>query len=369
METEKVDVTSIPYSDIPPFAYDDRCWNQLLFNSELSLLTPEPRSMPPYSDRSFSHGWPDPESSTVHSDPSTHPYFDFRRGGNARPSVLLDTGEWSPSLSFVSPRATSEAQFSSMDVGSDVSLSLLDGRSNDFGETFASGNMLAAYMASKSQAILHTQPVPDLSRGFSYHRANLGTDHHHAPFQTSGALVSSPSSGSTEDGRQPLNPVVIYRPLKRKGSGGRRSQRACAINIEGMWIEKEDLNFGADHGSSMISVYECQWAASGNPCGMWIIPSRRSVGNHIRATKRCTKTRFNCHVMTVHFGEAFHCQGCDQEFPRKDVYNQHVEVGETCRVAGAAMIWEAKQMPSRWNIYTQQEFDQMLMLVLVDTLE
>ncbi|KAF8550016.1 hypothetical protein OG21DRAFT_519301 [Imleria badia] len=273
--------------------------------------------------------------------------------------------QWSPSPSFSNPHATSESQISLMDVGPDVSLSLSDGCSNGFGEAFASGHMHAAFVAPKPQAVLHAQPVPDLSLGFSYHRANLCTEFDHASFQTSNTLASSLSSGSTQgvtnfvsNERQLLNPVVIYRPPERKGSGRRRCQRACAIDVQGLWIDKDDLNFGADHDSSMISVHECQWAASGNPCGMWIIPSRPSVGNHIRkwhtrqrhanSTVKCLwygcdeamhKDSINRHVVTVHFGEAFHCQGCDQEFPRKDVYNQHVEDGEACKVAGATMVY------------------------------
>ncbi|KAF8549170.1 hypothetical protein OG21DRAFT_1525979 [Imleria badia] len=251
-----------------------------------------------------------------------------------------------------------------MDITSDVSLSLSDAGFNDFRENFVSGHILAPNMVSKPQAILESNPVSDLNAGFSYHHTNLGTDFDCASFQTSDAVVSSLPSGSAEgvtnfvsNERQTLNPVEIYRPA-RKGSGRLRSQRACAIKVQGVWVDKEDLNFGADHGSSMISVHQCQWAASGNPCGMWIIPSRRGVGNHIRkwhtrqrhtnSTVKCLwdgcdetmhKDSINRHLVTIHFGEAFHCQGCDQEFPRKDVYNQHVEVGETCRVAGAAMVY------------------------------
>ena len=51
------------------------------------------------------------------------------------------------------------------------------------------------------------------------------------------------------------------------------------------------------------------------------------------------KDSINCHVVTVHLGEGFHCEGCDQEFPRKDVYNQHVEDNEACRGAGSAMVY------------------------------
>ena len=108
----------------------------------------------------------------------------------------------------------------------------------------------------------------------------------------------------------------------------------------------------------MISVHECRWATSSNPCGMWIIGSRSRVGDHIRkwhtgqrhanSTAKCMwdgcakamlKDSINRHLVTVHLGEGFHCRGCDQEFPRKDVYNQHAEDSEVCRDAGAAMVY------------------------------
>ena len=46
----------------------------------------------------------------------------------------------------------------------------------------------------------------------------------------------------------------------------------------------------------------------------------------------------NRHVVAIHFGELFHC--CRQVFPRKDVYNQHIEGNEACRDAGAAILYE-----------------------------
>jgi hypothetical protein len=156
-------------------------------------------------------------------------------------------------------------------------------------------------------------------------------------------------------------PVVIYRPPERKGSGCRRSRHASAINIEGLWIDKDDLYPRAGHGNStIINVLECRWARSSNPCEMWIIGSRPHVGAHIRkwhanprhantttqclwdgcqCTRAMRKDSINRHVVTVHLGEGFHCQGCDQEFPRKDVYNQHFEDSEACRGAGAAMVY------------------------------
>ena len=191
----------------------------------------------------------------------------------------------------------------------------------------------------------------------------------HPTFPASNALVSSSPFGSTKDVTNFVNDerqslVVIYRPPEKKGSGRRRSRRTSAINIEGLWVDKDDLFPGACHGSSMINVHECRWALSSNPCGMWIIGSRPHVGAHIRkwhtsqrhanTTTECLwdgcqcarmrKDSINRHVVTVHLGEGFHCQGCDQEFPRKDVYNQHVEDNQACRAAGAAMVYGTEPM-------------------------
>ncbi|KAF8141135.1 hypothetical protein EV363DRAFT_1203597 [Boletus edulis] len=110
----------------------------------------------------------------------------------------------------------------------------------------------------------------------------------------------------------------------------------------------------------MICVHECQWATSSNPCQMWIIGSNSRVGAHIRNWHRgqnhidtkstaeclwggCSKTMLkgsiNRHIVTAHLEEAFRCQRCDRELPRKDVYNQHIEDSESCRGAGAAMVY------------------------------
>lgn len=63
MGTEKVDISSIPFTSTPPFAYDDK-WDELSSTSTLWPLTPS-QPVPLYS---FSHGWSSPESFT-HYDP------------------------------------------------------------------------------------------------------------------------------------------------------------------------------------------------------------------------------------------------------------------------------------------------------------
>ena len=255
--------------------------------------------------------------------------------------------------------------------------------------SFASNGTLACG-APEPQVIPHPQPTPDLDSGFSgstrhcYH-ATLGTDVSiphltpgyecffvHQPnrptFSTSN-LVPSSSSGSTEDitnfvYHERQAPVMIFRPSEKKGSGRRRCQRACAINIEGLWIDKDDLYTG--QGNGLISVHECHLAKSSNLCGMWIVGSRSRVGAHIRkwhsqsnadSTVKCQcqwdgcttskamlKDSINRHVVTVHLGEGFHCQGCNEEFSRKDVYDKHVANAEVCRNAGAAIVYDTGHM-------------------------
>ena len=262
------------------------------------------------------------------------------------------------------------------------------GGSDGFTETFASSRILAPNIAPKLQVTPHTQPVSDLSSGSStsmgyYDHVNIGTNVSISNLswrisisylfirQLGNALVSSSSFSSIKDGTNPDDnerqpPVVTCRPPEKKGSGLWRPRRAC-VNIEGLLIDKDDLYPGAGHGSSMISVHECRWAAPSNPCGMWIICSKSRVGAHIRkwhpsqnATTECLwdgctrskamrKDSINRHVVTVHLGEGFRCQGCDQEFPRKDVYNLHADNRQACRDAGVAMVYgtECKVIDTR----------------------
>ncbi|KAI9573221.1 hypothetical protein HD554DRAFT_2059897 [Boletus coccyginus] len=148
-------------------------------------------------------------------------------------------------------------------------------------------------------------------------------------------------------------------PVLMSNSCRRRRRRPSAINIDGLWIDKDDLSSGASQGSGIISVYECHWDKSSSPCGLWIVGSRSRVGAHIRkwhtqsyagsmvkclwegctSRKSMLKYSINRHVATVHIEEGFRCQGCNQEFSRKDMYDKHVQKSEVCRDAGAMMVY------------------------------
>lgn len=85
MVTEKADSDAgIPSTNIPPpSTYDDKWWNELLSDSGVSSLIPEPQPVSVSLDHMFSHGpLASDLESTVHSNPRTHSYFCFRRAGN-----------------------------------------------------------------------------------------------------------------------------------------------------------------------------------------------------------------------------------------------------------------------------------------------
>ena len=67
---------------------------------------------------------------------------------------------------------------------------------------------------------------------------------------------------------------MIYRAPETTNTVRRHCQRACAVKVGGMWIDKDDLHTGARQCSGMTIVHACQWTGTGNLCGMWIITTK-----------------------------------------------------------------------------------------------
>ncbi|KAI9573250.1 hypothetical protein HD554DRAFT_1161528 [Boletus coccyginus] len=218
------------------------------------------------------------------------------------------------------------------------------------------------------------QVIPGLGLGLPnstrYHHPSPGTINLDQPTCIISNVSASTSSLSsteyaTNSGSNETQPAIaVYRSPQKKAPGRRRCQRACAIKIGGMWIDKEDLHSGASNDNSMISVHECRWDQSSNSCGMWIIGSKPHVSAHIlkwhqqehadstvkrrclwdgcTTSKEMRKDSVSRHIISVHLEEEFHCQGCNKEFPRRDVYDKHVQNNEVCRDAGAAIVYGAE---------------------------
>ncbi|KIJ58261.1 hypothetical protein HYDPIDRAFT_119742 [Hydnomerulius pinastri MD-312] len=176
-------------------------------------------------------------------------------------------------------------------------------------------------------------------------------------------LLGSPqrsSSSSRNTARETRWPANLYqvppkRQLRRRHEGWTR-----AINIDGMQIDVEEIRYGASRPTGIISVHKCQWGTPDTPCDMWVIGDKAIVGSHLRkwhkhnrqggrvacqwqgCGKRMRKDSLNRHVVSIHLGETFICDGCGAESVRKDVHNQHTEDCEECGGMDAQVTYQVE---------------------------
>ncbi|KAF9232225.1 hypothetical protein BU15DRAFT_67660 [Melanogaster broomeanus] len=132
------------------------------------------------------------------------------------------------------------------------------------------------------------------------------------------APSASPPSGQHADAAtgERQRPVILYHVSPKRSLGGRRGRHARAINVDGLWIDEDELVHGVNEASGIINVHQCQWARSKNPCGMWVIGTKAFIASHIR--KWHTKSRED--------RKATKCQwhGCDARGMLKDSISRHV---------------------------------------------
>ncbi|KAF9232222.1 hypothetical protein BU15DRAFT_67657 [Melanogaster broomeanus] len=107
-------------------------------------------------------------------------------------------------------------------------------------------------------------------------------------------------------------------------------------------------------------------STSKKTCGVWAIGTKAFIASHIRKwhtksredrkgtkcqwdgcdAKGMLKDSISRHVVSVHLGEVFFCKECGEKSPRQDVYEQHIERSEGCRVSGASVTYHIAR--SRW---------------------
>ncbi|KAG9311442.1 hypothetical protein JVU11DRAFT_8555 [Chiua virens] len=295
---------------------------------------------------------------------------------HSRAHGQLDTRMWSPHQSFI-PEYTAPfgSQIPLMDKTYDAStLPFLAGQPD---------MQPIPHTLMRTQSDTTRTLISEFSGTQGHYHTDLETEPEHGHYGSlTSSILASTSLTSTEDVTSSINdrkkkrpPVFIYHPAEKRGPGHPRSRRACAINIDGIWIDKEELSSAAEQGNDLIVVHECLWAKDGNPCDMWIVGSRSGVGAHVRkwhgythtegratlacmwdgCEKKMTQGSINRHVVTAHLEERFHCQGCEQTFSRKDVYKQHVEKEEVCKGLGAKMVYGTERRVIDVHEALQQE--------------
>lgn len=143
----------------------------------------------------------------------------------------------------------------------------------------------------------------------------------------------------------------------------RRRRGARAIEYGGLWIDEQELLEGLTEHNGQLNVHQCFWKEDRSPCHLWIKGDKSSINAHIQKWHRgrpggeklkadcrwftCRKTilkeSISRHILSIHLGETWKCQGCGKAIARKDVYVRHVERSdfEGCRTAGALITYSA----------------------------
>lgn len=139
-------------------------------------------------------------------------------------------------------------------------------------------------------------------------------------------------------------------------------QPARAIEYYGLWIDEAELQQGLAEPNGNISVYPCRWEDQ-SPCRLWVKGVKSCINLHIQkwhgGKPGGNKVKTDCrwsgcgmvmqrqsiarHIVTVHLGEVWECQGCGKEITRNDAYEQHAARSnfEDCRTSGALVTYSA----------------------------
>jgi hypothetical protein len=151
----------------------------------------------------------------------------------------------------------------------------------------------------------------------------------------------------------------------------RRRRAARAIEYDGLWIDEEELLKGLTEPDGKLIVHQCRWEEDHSPCPLWIRCDKSSINAHIQKWhggkpggdkfqvdcrwSTCDKTMLKesiaRHIVTIHLGEVWECQGCGKEIVRNDAYGRHaVRSGfAACRTSGALITYsvDAREIDAR----------------------
>jgi hypothetical protein len=210
------------------------------------------------------------------------------------------------------------------------------------------------------------------SRGTHSHHPSLSNDKnltepsipHSSPRSFSPTLPHfgpyPPSKGFLETDHRPN--LAFYRvPHWNFTGSSRRRCAARAIEHDGLWVDEGELLKGLTEPDGKLTVHQCRWDEDHSPCLLWIRGDKSSINTHIQKWhggepggdklqvdcrwSACGKTMLKesiaRHIVPVHLGEVWECQGCGKEIVRNDAYGRHaVRSGfDACRTSGALITY------------------------------
>ncbi|KAF8557851.1 hypothetical protein OG21DRAFT_1481880 [Imleria badia] len=177
------------------------------------------------------------------------------------------------------------------------------------------------------------------------------------------SLLFSPHSTPTGflgmDSRQNL--PFSHVPYQNSSGSYYRRRIARAVEYGGICMDEEELIKGLREPDGKLTVHQCLWEEDHSPCHLWIRGEKSAINAHIQKWHGWQpggdKSRVDCrwcacvktmlresiarHIVNIHLGEIWECQGCGKEIVRSDAYGQHSERSEfnTCRTSGALITY------------------------------
>ena len=168
------------------------------------------------------------------------------------------------------------------------------------------------------------------------------------------------STGPLESDHRPHH--VFYRAPPQDSTGSSRRRRAArAIEYNGLWIDEEELLKALTEPDGKLTVHQCRWGDDHSPCPLWIKGDKSCINTHIQkwhggkpggdkfqadcrwsaCGKSMLKESIARHIVTVHLGEVWECQGCGKEIVRNDAYGRHAVRSNfnACRTSGALITY------------------------------
>lgn len=188
---------------------------------------------------------------------------------------------------------------------------------------------------------------------------------HHVPRHPS----FSPSSPLWVTHQASHSYSTIFPPQCLDPNGtARRRQPARAVEYEGLWIDDEELSQGLLEPDGTLHVHQCRWEADQSPCHLWVKGDKSSINMHIQkwhggkaggdgpkiacSWSGCGMTMWResiaRHIVNIHLGETWECQGCGKGIARGDAYGRHAAKSKVCQASGAVVTYcDAKLVDAR----------------------
>ena len=227
------------------------------------------------------------------------------------------------------------------------------------------------------------QPFLHQSSACQSHECSLYATHSHYPSLSNNKHVTEPSPHPSPRSFIPTSPhfsphppsngflgtdhhpnLAFYRVLHRNSAGSSRRKRATrAVEYDGLWVDEEELLKGLTEPDGKLTVHQCRMEEDHSPCHLWIRGDKSSINVHIQrwygGKPGGDRFRVGCrwsacgesmlkesiarHIVTVHLGEVWECQGCGKEIVRSDAYGRHAERSDfdACRTSGALITYSA----------------------------